>query len=73
MRVTRETAFSPNTDFGINIRKKLLEHNRTQEWLINNVKDKTGLYFDSSYLHKIMAGKTSPPKIISTICEILEI
>lgn len=60
-------------DFGKTVKKKLVDIDRTQEWLIGRVAEETELYFDSSYLHKIMTGKLKTPKIVSAIREILDI
>lgn len=59
------------TDFGKKIKCTLIEKDETQEWLISEVKNKTGLYFDSSYLNKIMTGKIENVKILAAINEIL--
>lgn len=59
------------TDFGKKIKCTLIEKDETQEWLISEVKKKTGLYFDSSYLNKIMTGKMENAKILTAINEIL--
>lgn len=58
---------------GKEIKKKLVDIDRSQEWLISQVADDTKLYFDSSYLYKIMVGKLATPKIIASICKILEL
>lgn len=44
-------------DFGKRVKIRLIELGKTQEWLINQVKEKTGDYFDSSYLYRILSGK----------------
>lgn len=59
--------------FGKEIKKKLVDLDKNQNWLIERVASQTGLYFDGSYLHKIMTGKLRTPKIVNAICEILEI
>ena len=59
--------------FGISIKKKLVDIDKNQEWLINQVHQQTGLYFDSSYMHKILTGKLTTPKIVQAICEILDL
>lgn len=59
--------------FGKAIKKKLVELDQTQVWLIDQVREKTGLYFDDSYLWKIMAGKLATPKIVQAICETLDL
>lgn len=61
------------TPFGKKIKKRLLDVEQDQNWLIAQVRVKTGLYFDGSYLHKIMTGKLSTPSVTQAICEILEI
>lgn len=61
------------TELGKKIKIALIEKNMTQEWLISEVKKKTGLYFDSSYLNKVMTGNNKNLKIIVAINEILEL
>lgn len=61
------------TPFGKEIKKRLVDMNRKQSWLISRVSETTGLYFDRSYLSKIMTGKLSTPGIISAIQQILDI
>lgn len=61
------------TEFGKSIKKKLIDLDQPQVWLIEQVKMKTGLYFDDSYLYKIVTGKLASPKIVSAIREILDI
>lgn len=59
------------TEFGKSIKFALIDKGEKQKWLIDEVKRKTGLYFDTSYLCKVMTGKKTSPKIISAIKEIL--
>ena len=59
------------TELGKKIKYALIERDKTQEWLISEVKKKTGLYFDSSYLNKILTGKNENEKVIFAIKEIL--
>lgn len=61
------------TAFGRAIKIKLIDMERTQVWLIEQVKAKTGLYFDSFYLHKILTGRIMTPKIVQAICEVLDL
>lgn len=61
------------TNFGKDIKKRLLDIDQNQNWLIERVKEKTGLYFDSSYMNKILTGAAKTPSITRAICEILEI
>ena len=67
-------------DFGKQVRIRLIEIGQTQEWLIEQVKEKTGDFFDSSYLHRILSGKlpaetgrNGKPGKASVIREILDI
>lgn len=61
------------SDFGIEVKIRLLNLNKTQNWLIEEVKKDTGLYFDDSYLHKILIGVKSSEKIVNSIKKILEL
>lgn len=61
------------TAFGKDVKKKLVDIDKPQVWLIEQVKKSTGLYFDDSYLWKILAGQIATPKIIRAICEILDL
>ena len=46
------------TEFGKAVKIRLIELDKTQEWLIEQVKDRTGDFFDNSYLHRLLTGKT---------------
>lgn len=59
------------SDYGISIKVALLQMGKTQNWLIDEVAKRTGLYFDSSYLHKVMTGALATPSIVNAINEIL--
>lgn len=61
------------TPFGKEVKKRLIDLDKEQKWLIESVANRTGLYFDDSYLWKICNGVLKPPKIIKAICEILDI
>ena len=60
-------------DFGKEVKKKLVDLEQTQEWLMQQVREDTGLFIDSSYLYKILTGKLAPPKIVESISKILEL
>ncbi len=59
------------SDFGKQVKKRLIEINQTQEWLISEIKIDTGLFIDSSYLNRILTGRNNSNKIISSIKKIL--
>lgn len=61
------------TAFKKTVKKKLIDIDKTQEWLQEEVTRRTGLYFDSSYFSKIMRGENKAPKIVAAIKEILEL
>ena len=59
------------SDFGKKVKTKLIEIDKTQEWLIAEVKKDTGLFVDSSYLNRILTGRNNNTKIITSIKKIL--
>ena len=61
------------TDYGKKIKIALIKRDMTQVELMKEIKNKTGLSVDTSYMSKIMRGLRTPPRIISAINEILEI
>lgn len=61
------------TPFGKEIKKRLVDIERTQAWLIEQVHEVTGLYFDRSYMCKIQTGQLSTPKIVQAIRDILDL
>lgn len=61
------------TTFGKAVKKRLVDIECGDKWLVDRVREATGLYFDSSYLHKIRTGKAAPEKIISAMCDILDL
>ena len=62
-----------SSDFGKEIKIRLVELGKTQLWLIERVKEKTGLYFDGGYLWKIMNGMLATPGIIEAIRDVLDL
>ena len=61
------------SDFGKSIKIRLIEMNKTQRWLIGEVKNMTGLYFDDGYLYKVLTGRYENAQICEAIKTILEI
>lgn len=61
------------TDYGKKIKIALIKREMTQVELMKEIKNRTGLTVDTSYMSKIMRGLRTPPKVISAINEILEI
>ena len=52
------------TVFGKDIKKRLIDLEHTQVWLIEQVRQTTGLYFDDSYLYKIQTGQLATLSLI---------
>lgn len=61
------------SDFGKKIKMALINNGKRQNWLIDEVRKATGLYFDCPYLCKIISGKSSNPTITAAIEKILNI
>ena len=61
------------TDYGKCIKKKLLDMDKSQEWLISEVNKKSPITLTSSYLNRIMIGKVINSTAIPIINEVLEI
>lgn len=58
-------------DYGKRIKIRLIELGLTQKQLTEMVAKKTGKYFDTSYLSKVIRGKLKTPGIVAAINEIL--
>lgn len=61
------------SSFGLCVKTELLRTGKNQKWLETAVSEKTGLYVDGGYMHKILTGQRNAPKIVAAICEILNI
>ena len=59
------------TDYGKRIKMRLLELGKNQNWLIEQVSERTGMYFDSGYMYKIMTGQNKSKNITKSIDEVL--
>ena len=60
-------------EFFKKVKYRLIDLEKNQKWLEEQIKEKTGLFVDSSYLSKIYNGERNAPKIRAAICEILGI
>ena len=61
------------TKFGLDVKMSLLKSGKTQNWLIEQVKEKTGMFFDDSYLYKILTGQRKAVEMANAIREILNL
>ncbi|QUO37926.1 XRE family transcriptional regulator [Dysosmobacter sp. Marseille-Q4140] len=59
------------TPYGKQIKIRLIELDKPQTWLIEQVRERTGLYCDSSLLYKLSTGQLNVPKIRAAVDEIL--
>lgn len=55
------------------VKKRLIDFDMSSGELCRRVSEKTGKYFDDSYLSKILNGKLATPGMIKAINEILDI
>lgn len=67
------TEKKPLCEFGKQIEIALIQMDKRNDWLIEQVKEDTGKYFDRSYLHKVKTGEIEPPWILQSISKILNI
>lgn len=64
---------NPLTDYGIEVKTKLISMGKTQNWLIDQVKSRTGMFMDCSLLNKIITGRSNSSRIVGAINDILGI
>lgn len=62
-----------STQYGDLVQFKLIQQKKTQTWLIEELREKTGMYVDRSNLFKILTGAYKSERIIAAINEILNI
>lgn len=60
-------------EFGIQVKTALLRIGKTQQWLVERLHEKTGLYMDSAYLSRILRGVPRSQTIVDAIREILNL
>lgn len=61
----------PLNEFGKKVRIRLIELNKPQAWLIEEVQRRTGKYFDSSYFYKLSTGGAQSKPMERVILNIL--
>ena len=61
------------TEYGQKIQIELVKRNKTRGWLIEQLRERTGMYVDGSNLYKIMTGKIKSSALTDAIQEILGI
>lgn len=59
--------------FGLCVKMELLQRGKSQKWLEEEIRERTGLYVDSGYMYKVLTGQRSAPKIVRAICDILDL
>lgn len=64
----------PLSEYGVEVKVRLVKLNKTQKWLIEEVKKLLPeTYLDTSNLYKIMTGEIKSTKIETAINEVLDI
>lgn len=58
------------TKYEKEVKKKLIEEEKTQKDFRKEIENITGLKVDSSYMCKILSGQRRPPKIVKAIYEL---
>lgn len=59
-------------EFGVCVKHRLVELNRTQLWLISETKKLLpNRYIDSSYLHKLMVGEVHSDTVCGAMMDVL--
>ncbi len=61
------------TAFGRAVKHRLVDMDRSQTWLCEQVTKRTGLYCDSALVGKIFKGQNRGTNIRNAMCEILDI
>lgn len=60
-------------EFGVRVKHRLVELNRTQLWLISETKKLLpNRYIDSSYLHKLMVGEAHSDTVCAAMMDVLD-
>lgn len=64
----------PVSDFGMEVKLELMKRNKTQNWLIEEIKKlNPTMFIDSSILYKVLTGQVRSGKIVDSVKTILEI
>ena len=61
------------TEFGLCVKKRLLDLGMTQKELEQIISERTGLFVDTGYMYKILSGQRAASKISEAIKEVLQI
>ena len=61
------------TAYGKSIKQKLLDMDKTQNWLISKINERSSIKMTSSYLNRIMIGKVADSSAVPIINDILNI
>ena len=61
------------TDYGKTVKHRLIDLDKSQAWLLQEISKRTTLFVDSAYLAKILNGQRNAPKIKAIINEVLDI
>lgn len=59
------------TKYGKAVKKRIIDINQTQVWLMKTITEKTGRFVDSGYLYKMFSGQRKAPAITAAVNDIL--
>lgn len=62
-----------DNEFSNAVKIALINRGKTQKWLIEQVRERTGRYMDTGYMWRVLHGKRHPPEIIHAIKDILDV
>lgn len=60
-------------EFKSAVKHRLIDLDITQAEMIRRVREKTGMFLDTSYLHKLYTGEKRSARMLQAIMEILEL
>jgi hypothetical protein len=61
------------TEFGRAVKKALVDRGMTGVWLVEQVRVRTGMYFDPPYLSRLIRGQKHSAVFEAAIREVLEL
>lgn len=61
------------TAYGKEVKKRLIDMDKSQDWLIDQIREKSGMFCDGGYLYKVLTGQRGAKRIVSAINESLGI
>lgn len=60
-------------EFRKEVRKALIDRDKSTGWLVNEINAATGCHYDTGYLSKVLNGRRKSEQIVSECCRILNL